>query len=128
MSADTGALMNSIMNCSQQDVTGLVRLTILLTCLCAIRLEGASFVETGSMGTGRFVGSATLLTNGQVLLAGGGGNPALENVASAELYDPATHSCNFVNPMSIARIAHSAVLLPNGKVLIAGGTHNDTNL
>src|SRR5215831_7875813 len=115
--------MNSPANCSQQDVTGLVRL-IILTCLCAIRLEGASFVETGSVGTGRFVGTATLLTNGQVLLAGGGGNPARENVASAELYDPATHACSFVNSMSIARIAHSAVLLPNGKVLVAGGAHN----
>src|SRR5262245_2536904 len=106
----------------------LIRLTALVAFLCAANVKGASFVEPGSMGSGRFVGTATLLTNGQVLLAGGGG-PILASVASAEIYDPATRVWSFVGSMSIARISHSAVLLPNGKVLVAGGVgSNDTNL
>jgi N-acetylneuraminic acid mutarotase len=81
------------------------------------------------MGSGRFVGTATLLTNGQVLVAGGGGNPLFQFVASAEIYDPATRAWSFVGSMSVARISHSAVLLPNGKVLVAGGSDtNDNNL
>jgi hypothetical protein len=48
----------------------------------------STFVEAGSMNSSRFVGTATLLPNGQVLLAGGGGEPIFEDVASAELYDP----------------------------------------
>src|SRR5262245_60825523 len=106
----------------------LIRFTILLTLLCAGPAKGASFVEPGSMGSGRFVGTATLLANGQVLVAGGGGNPIFENVASAEIYDPATRAWSFVGSMSIARISHSAVLLPSGKVLVAGGVHNFTNV
>src|SRR5262249_17000215 len=91
--------------------------------------KGASFVETGNMGSGRFVGTATLLTNGQVLLAGGlGGSPILSTVASAEIYDPATRSCSFVGSMSVPRGAHRAVLLANGKVLVAAGENDFTNL
>ena len=98
------------------------RLAVVLSFLWAVQARGASFVETGSAGVGHFVGTATLLSNGQVLVAGGGGNPIFENVAAAELYDPTTHAWNFTGPLSIARISHTAVLLPNGKVLVAGGT------
>ena len=43
---------------------------------------------TGSMATAREFHTATLLPNGQVLVSGGFGS--LGNLASAELYDPAT--------------------------------------
>src|SRR6266571_1404824 len=42
---------------------------------------------TGDLGTARFSHTATLLPNGQVLVAGGFNN---HDLASAELYDPAT--------------------------------------
>ena len=124
MSMVTQYPRREIMKSCVPNVFALSRLILLLTFLCASRAKGASFVETESMGNGRFVGTATLLANGQVLVAGGGGNPIFENVASAELYDPATHAWSFVDSLSIARISHSAVLLPNGKVLVAGGANN----
>jgi hypothetical protein len=47
------------------------------------------FAEAGNMTTSRLGQSATLLSNGQVLLAGGEIDPGLETLtASAELYDP----------------------------------------
>ena len=58
--------------------------------------------------------TATLLPNGQVLVAGGG-------LASAELYDPATGVWTTTGSMATDRGLATARLLPNGKVLVAGG-------
>jgi N-acetylneuraminic acid mutarotase len=67
--------------------------------------------------------TATLLANGEVLVAGGqGGFGAL---ASAELYDPATNSWSPAASMASARYASTATLLPSGKVLVAGGGSTD---
>jgi len=65
--------------------------------------------------------TATLLSNGKVLLAGGdaGSDFALY---SAELYDPATNEFTAVGSMATARFNHTATLLPNGRVLIAAGS------
>src|SRR5580765_1615590 len=104
-------------------------LTLLALGLVTIHpAQADSFVELASTDSPRFVPTATLLTNGQVLLAGGGGDPIFQTLASAEIYDPATHAWSPVASMSTPRLAHSAVLLPNGKVLVAGGSNNDTNL
>ena len=73
---------------------------------------------TGLMVTGRDVHTATLLSNGKVLVTGGYGDTA--QLASAELYDPATGAWTSTRSMSTARVVHAAVLLPNGKVLVAG--------
>ncbi len=73
---------------------------------------------TGLMVTGRDVHTATLLSNGKVLVTGGYGDTA--QLASAELYDPATGEWTNTRSMSISRVVHAAVLLPNGKVLVAG--------
>src|SRR5262245_55018325 len=116
------------MNDFVKTVIGLGRFTVVLAFLWSGNGHGASFVEPRSMGTGRFVGTATLLSNGQVLVAGGGGNPIFQTEASAEIYDPATRVWGFVGSMSVARISHAAVLLLNGKVLVAGGYgDNGTN-
>jgi hypothetical protein len=51
------------------------------------------FVPTGSMATARTLHTATLLTDGRVLVTGGesvGWNFAGPFLATAELYDPAT--------------------------------------
>ena len=68
--------------------------------------------------------TATLLPNGQVLVAGGHGNGRL--LASAELYDPATGTWTATGSLATARGYHTATLLPNGKVLVAGG-YNGTD-
>src|SRR5262249_37442224 len=80
---------------------------------------GASnFPATRSMTTGRGGHTPTLLADGKVLVAGG---YTPREVASAELYDPATGSFSPAGNMTTARVFHTATLLPNGKVLIAGG-------
>jgi hypothetical protein len=77
---------------------------------------------TGSMTTARSSHTATLLTDGQVLVAGGDrGNSAL---SSAEIYDPATGLWAATGPMIISRAFHQATLLTNGEVLVMGGQNN----
>lgn len=64
--------------------------------------------------------SATLLRNGQILVAGGinaAGNP----IASAELFNPATGKWTLTATMNVARDEHTAILLASGNVLVAGG-------
>jgi N-acetylneuraminic acid mutarotase len=64
--------------------------------------------------------TATLLPNGQVLVAGGSTYEA-SCFASAELYTPSTGQWTSTGSMTQPRCYHSATLLPNGEVLIAGG-------
>jgi Galactose oxidase, central domain len=73
------------------------------------------FTPTGSMMTPRWGPTATLLTDGRVLVAGG----LRHN--SAELYDPSTGTFSPTGDMTSMRHGHAAILLQNGKVLIAGG-------
>ncbi len=76
----------------------------------------------GSMTTPRFGHTATLLPNGQVLIAGGrSSNLGTSYLATAELFNPATGTFTATGTMTSARIYHSATLLSNGLVLIAGG-------
>jgi len=91
-----------------------------------------TFSSVGNMSTSRFSHSATLLTTGQVLIAGGGnvtGCPAactFNDLASAELFDPASGSFALTGSMAIARRDHTATLLNDGTVLIAAGGNNDS--
>jgi hypothetical protein len=75
------------------------------------------------MTTGRSSHTATLLNNGKVLTAGG--EPVVAvftggQLASAELYDPATETFAGTGEMTHARDLQTATLLNNGKVLIQG--------
>jgi uncharacterized protein (TIGR03437 family) len=77
------------------------------------------FTPTGSLTTARQNHTATLLPNGQVLIAGGvNGNTTL---SSAELYNPATGVFAETGSMIAARSDHTATLLNNGMVLVTGG-------
>jgi Galactose oxidase, central domain len=78
---------------------------------------------TGSLSR-RAAHTATLLANGQVLVAGGanwgydvGGYGYLK---SAELYDPASGRWRPTGSFSAIRGGNTATLLPNGKVLAVG--------
>lgn len=72
--------------------------------------------EAGLMLAKRVKHTASLLADGRVLYAGGGGPPA------AEIYDPATESFSAVwKPMTHARSAGTATNLRDGTVLLAGG-------
>ena len=63
--------------------------------------------------------TATLLNNGQVLVAGGEG--VTGPVTSAELFNPASGTWTAVGNLGTARYRHTATLLNNGQVLVAGG-------
>ena len=96
-----------------------------------------TFIATGSMATGRYGHSATLLKDGRVLIAGGFtdasglflGIPYSGEgrgvTATAELYDPATGEFTPTGNMTAARAYHTAMLLQDGRVLIASGTGMD---
>lgn len=71
------------------------------------------------LATGRYLHSATLLSNGKVLVSGGSG--ASGYLKSSEIYDPTTFLWTSANDMVTARGGHTATLLINGKVLAAGG-------
>ena len=71
---------------------------------------------TGSLNTGRSFHTATKLLDGRVLVAGG-----KTDLASCELYDPATGIWSFTGSLNNGRYYHTATLLLSGKVLVAGG-------
>jgi hypothetical protein len=83
---------------------------------------GGPFTAAGSMNVARGGHTATLLSNGQVLIAGGlnPGFPA-QLLASAEIYDPSSGTFFPASNMTKPRARATATLLANGKVLIAGG-------
>ena len=66
--------------------------------------------------------TATLLPNGQVLVAGGSNGSLGTSLASAELYDPATGAWTVTGSLDTARALHTATLLRNGQVLVVGGS------
>jgi len=80
-----------------------------------------TFTVTGSLTTARFVHTATLLSNGQVLIAGGQATLNGNSLSSAELYNPTTGTFKSTGNMTTARDDHTATLLPNRQVLITGG-------
>ena len=79
------------------------------------------FTSTGSLLTERRDPTATLLSNGQVLVAGG-----LAGGSTAELFDPATGVFSPTEPLTTERAFQTATRLPTGQVLIAGGVGGST--
>ena len=74
------------------------------------------FIATNNMIATRQSHTATLLSTGQILIAGGFGGGA-----TAELFDPAAESFFPTGTMIMARHEHTAVLLSDGRVLVTGG-------
>jgi hypothetical protein len=73
----------------------------------------------GSMASGRMYQTATLLTDGRVLIAGGENENG--TLASTEIYDPATNRFTAGALMGYARYSQTATLLQDGRVLMTGG-------
>jgi hypothetical protein len=85
------------------------------------------FRPTGSMADARFAYTATLLQDGRVLVVGGADMvDGTDNLATAEIYDPATGRFTRTGSMTHGRARHTATLLANGRVLIAGGYGGST--
>jgi hypothetical protein len=89
----------------------------------APRVPSHTWAAAGDMAAARAGASATLLTGGRVLIAGGRGDSGV--TVSAERYSPASGGFIAAAPMQDARANHSATLLRDGRVLVAGGTGPD---
>jgi hypothetical protein len=79
--------------------------------------------STGTMISARDGHTATILTNGKILAAGGTNNGVA--LTSAELYNPIAGTWASTGSMHVARTLAHAVLLSNGSVLVVGGCVND---
>ena len=77
------------------------------------------FTQSGAMVSPRSSFTATLLQNGNVLIAGGAAGAT--ELPAAEIYNPSTGTFASTGSLNIPRQFHTASLLLNGKVLIAGG-------
>ena len=94
--------------------------------------ESGEFTRTGSMIRGRAWHTATLLTDGRVLIAGGYGPLAsacvgimctnMEPLASAELFDFRTGKFTRTGSMSVPHVLATATRLLDGRVLMTGGS------
>ncbi|MBN1209917.1 MAG: hypothetical protein JXB05_34015 [Myxococcaceae bacterium] len=82
-----------------------------------------AWTSTGSMNAARRDHTATLLSDGKVLVTGGSGGGSRQS--TAELYDPSTGTWSLVANMTGARASHTATLLPGGRVLVVGGGGSD---
>jgi hypothetical protein len=76
----------------------------------------------------RALHTATLLTNGKVLVAGGADFNSYTSLASAELYDPTTGTFSLTGSMNTGRHSHSAALLSNGQALVATGYNYSSSI
>ncbi len=92
-----------------------------------------SFTATsGNMAVGRALFTATPLTNGTVLVAGGlisvTNHPTVfVTTTDAELFDPTTGTFSVTTPLNSGRTYFQATLLANGTVLATGGITNQSS-
>lgn len=77
----------------------------------------------GQLQVPRWGHTATLLSNGLVLVTGGRNDAG--SVASIELFNPVTGTSTLAGTMLTPRYLHTATRLPNGQVLIAGHSFED---
>lgn len=99
----------------------------ILFCLSLPAQAADTFSPTGSLATQRRNHTATLLSNGKVLVFGGFKSglppPGIIILASAELYDPVAGNWTAAGSFGTTRYDHTATLLSNGKVLVCGGVY-----
>jgi N-acetylneuraminic acid mutarotase len=78
---------------------------------------------TGAQTELRLFAPATVLSNGQVLVAGG--EAITTAIAGTELYDPSTNEWTAGPALPAATVQPAVESLPNGNVLLAGGLGSD---
>jgi len=85
----------------------------------AFAFTEAAQTQSSTMAVERRGHTATRLSDGRVLIAGGENSSGALN--QSEIYDPASATFSAAANMGAARVDHSATLLADGRVLIAGG-------
>jgi N-acetylneuraminic acid mutarotase len=87
---------------------------------------GSWSAVSNSMANGRYQHQSAVLANGKVLVVSGRDTSvSSQEVATAELYDPATNSWSGAGTLNYSTYDHGVALLPNGKVYAFGG-HNSS--
>ena len=86
---------------------------------------GGSFAATPSMAGARHHHTATLLQNGEVLMAGGAGSSG-STVPTSEVYLPIAQQWIGTPAMMMSRAYHIGVGLADGRVVVAGGCNAQT--
>jgi hypothetical protein len=124
---DSSELVWTAPSCTQTGVTPTVTATVTnahgLSATQAFSISGlpacaaATWSSTAAMSAARSSPAATLLPSGKVLVTGGWTGA----LASAEVYDLATHSWSPAGTMATGRGSHTTTLLNSGKVLVTGG-------
>ncbi|CAF4029504.1 unnamed protein product [Adineta steineri] len=74
------------------------------------------------MNSARFFHKASILANGNILVAGGTPDGSYIALSSVEVYNPSTGLWTTIGTMSIARFYHTVSILANGNVLVVGGS------
>ena len=98
--------------------TSLLMLTFLAITTFAWGASG-TWSSLANVHTARDGHTATLLSNGNAVVAGGENNNSV--ISSTEVYSPTTSSWTVSGNLNVARANAGAVLLPSGTILIAGG-------
>jgi hypothetical protein len=80
-----------------------------------------TWTSTTSMATARAGHTATLLTDGKVLVTGGSSYSDGNLITTAEIYDPVTQTWTPTGNLQTARAGHEAIRLADGRVLVVGG-------
>jgi len=86
-----------------------------------------NWTATGNLNFERTWYTASLLTDGQVLVEGGD-NLGIDDLYINELYDLSTGNCTIVYSMNYERTDHMTCVLENGKVLVAGASDTSIEL
>ena len=77
-----------------------------------------NWTTVGNLNSRRWDHTASLLTNGKVIVIGGADYYSLNDV---ELYDPSTGSWTYTENLNTRRVYHTATMLSDGRLLVAGG-------
>jgi len=95
-----------------------IRLNSALNSYITLTISGT--IQLADLGAARSGHTATLLSDGKVLITGGNGTSGL--LSSVEVFDPATQTfASQSQSLEMARWNHTATLLSSGETLITGG-------
>lgn len=113
--------------------TGLVALIpfLLLLLIPFANADATEFVRAGDLRQGRDMAMAVTLPDGRVLVTGGVGLNDQgwgEYLATAELFDPQTHTFQATGAMTAGRDGNATITaLADGRVLVTGGISQDAD-
>jgi N-acetylneuraminic acid mutarotase len=99
--------------------SAIVLILIVSTSVLSLAAGSGTWTAIASLRNARESHTATLLSNGNVVVAGGQGSGNV--IASTEVYSPTTGAWTTSGSLNTARASANAVLLSSGSFLVAGG-------